>query len=255
MNPDLHSLTLPDARAITPTLAVLPWGATEAHGPHLPHGTDVIEASAIAREAAVRARQRGGPIVLLPCIPFGNNEQQLDQVATISFRTDTQRAILFDVVRSLKHQGVRRLLVVNGHGGNEFKPLVRDAIGLFGTFIGLVNFWSLAPYPFDPRATPQGDHANEMETSLVLHITPELVKMPLASTGPRVPFRVDALNQPGVWTPRPWSQSHPDTTSGDARFATPDKGRAFFDACVSKLSGIIHDLAMAPDADVPHLAR
>src|SRR5207253_4259144 len=76
-----------------PNVAVLPWGATEAHNYHLPHGTDIIEATALAEQAAALATQRSAKIVVLPTIPFGNNAQQLDQVATISIQTATAAAI------------------------------------------------------------------------------------------------------------------------------------------------------------------
>ena len=66
-----------------PNVAVLPWGATEAHNYHLPHGTDVIEATAFAERAADLAVERGGKPIVLPTIPYGNDEQQLDQVATV----------------------------------------------------------------------------------------------------------------------------------------------------------------------------
>src|SRR5215212_9420422 len=84
-----------------PNVAVLPWGATEAHNLHLPHGTDIIEATEVAVRAAAIAHERGAKPIVLPAIPFGNNEQQLDQVATISISTRTAAAILRDVVRSL----------------------------------------------------------------------------------------------------------------------------------------------------------
>ena len=79
-------------RAYRPNLAVLPWGATEAHNYHLPHGTDVIEAARIAEASAAVAHERGARPVVLPAIPFGNDEQQLDQVATVSITTRTAAA-------------------------------------------------------------------------------------------------------------------------------------------------------------------
>src|SRR5271154_5449363 len=93
----LHEATLPQAQSLRPSVAVLPWGATEAHNYHLPHGTDVIEAVALG-EAAVRiANSRGARCILLPVIPFGNNNTQLNQVATITMRSATQQAVLFDI--------------------------------------------------------------------------------------------------------------------------------------------------------------
>src|SRR5829696_3805621 len=112
-----------------PNVAVLPWGATEAHNYHMPHGTDVIEAGVVAERAAEVAHARAARPVVLPPIPFGNNAQQLDQVATISLSTATAQAILADVVQSLAAQKIDRLVIVNAHGGNDFKPLVRDLHG------------------------------------------------------------------------------------------------------------------------------
>src|SRR3954463_11335429 len=132
-----------------PNVAILPWGATEAHNYHLPHATDVIEATAIAIAAAQLAYEREARPIVLPAVPFGNDEQQLDQAATISITTRTAAAILRDVVRSLSRQNLDRLIILNAHGGNEFKPLVRDLQGEFKTLIVLVNFFQIAKYETD----------------------------------------------------------------------------------------------------------
>jgi creatinine amidohydrolase len=219
-----------------PKVAVLPWGATEAHNYHLPHGTDVIEATAMAQRAAELARERGAKPIVLPAIPFGNDEQQLDQVATISFTTATALAILRDVVRSL--------VIFNGHGGNEFKPLVRDLQSEFNSLIVVVNFFQVAKYQHDPRCKIPGDHADEMETSLLLHLCPEWVKLNQAGKGDRVPFAMASLSQPGMWTPRPWTASHPDTGSGDPTFATAEKGKAFFETICTKVADLLVDLSV-----------
>jgi creatinine amidohydrolase len=236
-----------------PNVAVLPWGASEAHNYHLPHGTDVIEASDIAEGAAAIAHQRGARPIVLPAVPFGNNEQQLDQVATISISTRTAAAILRDVARSLSRQKIDRLLIVNAHGGNEFRPLVRDISAEMSMLIVVANFWQMRSYDTDQRATSAGDHANEMETSLLLHLRPNLVDMSVAGSGARVPFALDALNQPGVWTPRPWSASHPDTGSGDPRHATAEKGKAFFESCTAAVAEVMVALSKATKGQLPYL--
>ena len=111
----LHEANYRQLREYRPAVAVLPWGATEAHNYHLPHGTDVIEATVIAERAAAIAHEAGARVVVLPTIPYGNDAQQLDQVATISLRTTTALAILADVARSLKIQGIDRLVLLNAH--------------------------------------------------------------------------------------------------------------------------------------------
>ncbi|MCA9261221.1 MAG: creatininase family protein, partial [Planctomycetales bacterium] len=228
-----------------PTVAVLPWGATEAHNYHLPHGCDVIEAVHIAERAAELAWNRGGRPIVLPAIPFGNDEQQLDQVCTISIRTPTALALLGDVVRSLKAQGIERLVLLNAHGGNQFQPLVRDLQGEYGLLIVVANFFQMAPQVKAETFVLPGDHADELETSLLLHLTPDWVELDQAGSGDRVPFARGSLGQPGVWTPRPWSVVHPDTGCGDPRRATAAKGAAYFEAVTEQLAGLLWEMGSA----------
>lgn len=236
-----------------PNVAILPWGATEAHNYHLPHGTDVYEATHLAHAAAKIAHEADAKIIVLPTIPFGNNEQQLDQVSTISFSTQTAHAILDDVARSLTAQGIDRLVIVNGHGGNEFKPIIRDIQNRYQMLIVRVNFFQLAPEVFQTTFDNPGDHADEMETSLLLHLEPDLVVMQNASDGTRNPFTVDGITQPGVWTPRPWSHTHPDTGCGDPSKATADKGQQYFNAISDSLAKLFIGLSKAQKGELPYL--
>jgi creatinine amidohydrolase len=144
-----------------PTVAVLPWGATEAHNRHLPHGTDVIEAVSIAERAADLAAARDARPLVLPAVPFGNNAQQQDQVATIHISTATALALLRDVAASLRRQGIDRLVIVNSHGGNDFKPLVRDVSLETGVFIVVIDFWRLRPDAAARIFAEPGNHAGE----------------------------------------------------------------------------------------------
>lgn len=207
-------------RAYTPNLAVLPWGAAEAHNYHLPYTTDVIEATELAQRAADLADARGARVIVLSAIPFGNDEMQLDQVAIVSITTSTAGAILDDVVRSLDRQGIDRLVVLNGHGGNAFKPLVQDVRSRYGTLVVLVNFYEMFPDVVAEVFAEAGDHAGELETSMLLHLVPDPVELEHAGPGERKPLVIDSLNQAGMWTPRPWAAVHPDTGSGDSRQAT-----------------------------------
>lgn len=236
-----------------PNVVVLPWGATEAHNYHLPHGTDVYEASHLALRGTELAYGSGAKVGVLPAIPFGNNEQQLDQVATISFTTRTAMAILDDVVRSLKSQGIDRLVLVNGHGGNEFKPMIRDIQNKYGVLIVRVNFFQLAPEVSAEVFDEPGDHADEMETSLLLHLEPELVVMEQAGPGSRNAVEVEGLDQAGVWTPRPWSATHPDTGCGDPKLATAEKGAKYFEAMAASLSKLLIGLSKAEKGQLPYL--
>ena len=236
-----------------PQVALLPWGATEAHNRHLPYGTDVIEATRIAESAAKLAYERGARVVALPTVPFGNNEQQLDQACTISITTATALAVLNDVVRSLTRQGIDRLVVVNSHGGNQFQPLVRELQSKYGVLIVVANFYEMVPDVKAATFDALGDHADEMETSLLLHLCPDLVELPQAGDGARNPFTIGGLSQPGVWTPRPWSKSNPDTGSGNPKRATADKGRVYFEAVITALADLLCGLAAAERGELPYV--
>lgn len=230
-----------------PQLAVLPWGATEAHNYHLPHGTDIFEAESIAEEAARLAYERGDRPVVLPCIPFGNNAQQQDQAATIHLSTPVAYGLLKDIAASLTRQNIDKLLLVNGHGGNEFKPLVRDIMLEFPIVILVVDFWKIRLDAMAEIFSDPGDHAGDLETSLMLHLQPELVHMEAAGRGNRRPFGFSSMGPCGAWTPRPWSQVHPDTGSGNPKGATAEKGAVYFQRVTKELSQLITDFIASSD--------
>jgi len=238
-----------------PNVAVLPWGATEAHNYHLPHGTDVYEAQLLAEHAAGEAAKRGAKVIVLPAVPFGNDAQQLDQAATISIGTATAMAILGDVVNSLQKQTIDKLIILNAHGGNEFKPLVRDLQAATGMLIIVINFWQLAPEVVNAifQDPGPGDHAGELETSLLMHLTPDLVQLDQAGPGAMNAFQLKTLRQPGVWTPRPWSKTHPDTGAGDPRKATAEKGKRCFEAISEKIAEVLVEVSKASKGQLPYV--
>ena len=236
-----------------PSVAILPWGATEAHNYHLPHGTDVIEATTLAERSAEEATRRGARVVVLPTVPFGNNAQQLDQVATISIQTTTAAAILSDVAHSLKSQGIDRLVLLNAHGGNEFKPIVRDVQARYGMLIAVINFWQMAPETVDEIFTDPGDHAGELETSFLMHVRPDWVVMGQAGEGKSNPFKLASLKKPGVWTPRPWSATHPDTGSGNPAQSSADKGRRYVEAITREIADVLVELSKATRGELPYV--
>ena len=237
-----------------PTLAVLPWGATEAHNYHLPHGTDVIQITHMAEEAGRLAHEQGGKVVILPTVPFGNDAAQLDgQVATIHLGTAAALAILRDVALSLTKQGIDRLLIFNGHGANSFRPMIRDVQLEFGMLVVLVDMWELAPEVKGETFENDGDHADEFETSLMLHLAPDLVEFEQAGPGARVPWGIEVLDRPGVFTPRPWAEIHPDTGSGDPSKATAAKGQAWLSAATAAAAEVMVGLSRAKKGDLPYM--
>lgn len=247
----VHEATYQQLQTLRPSLAVLPWGATEAHNYHLPHGTDTIQAGSIAVESAKLANVNGARVCVLPAIPFGNNAQQLDQVATIHLRTSTAEAILRDVIASLKQQGIHKTIILNSHGGNEFKPLIRDLSQEFKVFIAVMNWWQMSPEFVRGTVEIPGDHADELETSLILHLRPDLVELDKAGPGEKRAFAIPGLSQPGVWTPRPWSRTHPDTGSGNPKLATAEKGKAIFENVSRQIAELLVKIDQTPLETLP----
>ncbi len=230
--------------------AVLPWGATEAHNYHLPYGTDNIQLDHISAEAARKASKQNAQIVVLPTIPFGVNTGQLDIQLDINLMPSTQAAILRDIAECLCQQGIERLLILNGHGGNDFKQIVREVGSRVpGLFLCTANWFKcmdMNAYFDEP-----GDHAGELETSLLMYFAPELVR-PLfgAGSGEARSFGIEGLRSGWVWAERPWSKVTADTGVGDPAQATAEKGRRFFEALTDKLAKFLVDLDTCDSDDL-----
>jgi len=230
-------------------VAVLPWGATEAHNLHLPYGTDNIESERLAIEAARIAWEKGARVAVLPCVPFGVNTGQLDIRLCINMNPSTQAAVLSDVVLSLEGQGILKLVILNGHGGNDFRQMIREVQPAVPLFLCTVNWYQVVdPEPFfaDP-----GDHAGEMETSVMLHLAPDLVQ-PLSEAGPGAArrFRIAALREGWAWAPRRWSRVTDDTGVGNPAAATTEKGRRYAAAVSEKIAEFLVELARADVQDL-----
>ena len=231
-------------------LAILPWGATEAHNFHLPYGTDNYETEALVYEAARMAWEKGTKVIVLPTIPMGVNTGQTDIYMTMNMNPSTQQAILEDVVDSLEGYGVEKLLVVNGHGGNDFRQIIREVGSNYPDMLIATCNWfqSVDQSKIFENA---GGHADEMETSLMLHTFPQFVKpLDQAGEGKAKEFRVEALNESWAWTERKWAQCTDDTGVGDPRKATLEKGMQYFEEVTGKLSTLFVELAGTTSRDM-----
>lgn len=224
-------------------LAILPWGATEAHNYHLPYGTDNFETDALVQEAARLAWEAGAKVVVLPTIPIGVNTGQADVEMTLNLNPGTQQAILEDLVESLDQHGVPKLLVVNGHGGNDFKQMLRE-VGQHVPDMLLATCNWFQSVDKEILFENEGDHADEMETSLMLYAWPGLV-LPLdeAGEGESKRFSVKELNESWAWTERKWTLTTEDTGIGNPKKATVEKGEKYFRAVTEKLAGLMKGLA------------
>lgn len=224
-------------------IAILPWGAVEPHNYHLPYLTDCILTYEIAGDAAEAAYEKGVTCMVMSPVYFGSqNIGQWNKPFCVHTRTETQKYILTDIVTSLQAQGLNKLVIINGHGGNTFKPYIRDLNMAFPDFrIVIVDWWTLEPTQDYFEEKPD-EHAGEQETSVMLHYHPELVNMDNAGDGYVKPVNVSALNKKIGWTPRNWDEVSEDTGIGNPKKSTAEKGRRYVEVVVKKITELLVDL-------------
>ena len=240
---DLQTTTWEDVKTGNYSFAVLPWGATEPHNYHLPYLTDWFIAYDVAVHAVTKARDLYGVKgMVLPPLPLGaQNPGQKELPFCIHTRYETQRLVLTDILDSLKVQGFRLLFILNGHGGNNFRPMIRDLTFDYPE-ITIVNIdW----YGIEPQMNHFeifDDHAGEMETSVMMHYHPELVSLERAGDGASTPSPIEGLRNKTGWIPRKWDQTSKDTGVGDPRKATAEKGKRYAEAITDKIAKLMKDL-------------
>ncbi|MDL5510502.1 creatininase family protein [Arenibacter sp. M-2] len=224
------------------SLAVLPWGATEAHNFHLPYATDNILSESVAIESAKLAWENGVRLAVLPTVPYGVNTGQMDIKLCMNINPSTQFAILKDIVQVLDFHEIHKLVIINGHGGNDFKQMIRElSLNFPKVFVCALNWWRSLDaniYFEEP-----GDHAGELETSVMMHISSELV-LPLmeAGSGSAKSFKLKGLKQGWVKAQRKWTEVTEDTGVGNPRNANPGKGKLFFQHSVKNISEFLEEL-------------
>jgi creatinine amidohydrolase len=231
-------------------LAVLPWGATEAHNFHLPYSTDNIMVGKIAAESAQMAWNKGLKVIVLPLIPFGVNTGQLDIKLDINLNPSTQFAMLNDITDVLNRHGINKFLILNGHGGNDFKQMIRELGSKYPEmFICSCNWYqSFANSDFFENG---GGHADEMETSIMQYISPDFV-LPLneAGIGAGKKFRINSLNEKWAWAERKWTKVTTDTGIGNPEKATVEKGEKCFNQVINKVGDLMISLCQTDINDM-----
>lgn len=227
------------------TLVVIPIAAVEQHGPHLPTGTDLMICSAIAEAVEARLSQQ---VLLAPTDWLGASAHHLRLGSTLNAQLDTYIATLCDIARSLLDDGYRRLLFLNGHGGNvdpmrvavrELQPSYPDALLAAG------SYWSVADDLI--RETLEGDHktvghACEFETAMIQHLRPELVDNGrIDDAGTLVTDVID-----GVFLSRDMRQRTQEGCTGRPDLATAEKGERLFDGITDRLVSLVERLLQEP---------
>ena len=244
-----HS-TLEDVREANYQVAVLPFGATEPHNTHLPYATDTLEAEAVGQAICRQAHQQGAKVVLLPAIPYGTETNMHRLPLAMNLNPSTLLVILTDLVESLTGSGIRKIVLLNSHGGNELKPFLRELCGKTQAQIFLCEWFRMIGDQYATIFDQPEDHAGEMESSLGLAFFPELVvRNPdgtlRADDGAVRSTRFDAVNKKWVSITRPWHLLTKQSGSGNPHAASAEKGQALMDLIVSRIAPFLVELSAA----------
>ena len=243
----LADLNYGRVRALPPfEVAVLPLGATEPHNLHLPYATDTLQVEAVADLACARAHDRGARVVRLPALPYGTETNQMRFPLAMNLNPTTVAAVLTDLIDSLDAHAIRKCVLLNGHGGNDLKWVLRQLHLRTPVQIFLCNWYKVAADSHGELFEDAGDHAGELETSMILAHHPDLVEPDRADPGAVAPTRFEAVNRGWVEITRPWHLLTTNSGAGDPRPATAAKGEALTELVVDRIAGFLVDLAASP---------
>lgn len=215
----------------TCTTVIIPFGALEEHGSHLPLSTDTIQAMEVARRAAERI-----PLFVAPPVHYGNCRSTACHPGTISISTGTVKALLKDIVRSFYRQGIRSVLALTGHAGGAHRMALQDAgeellEELPELTMAVATEYELAKEAGRELVETAGDaHAGEIETSRILHSHPHLVRGSAPEEYPSFPAGLLVRDKRRYWPGGVW---------GNPAKASAEKGRLLEELVVDKVIELV----------------
>jgi creatinine amidohydrolase len=223
---------------------IIPVGAIEQHGPHLPLSVDSTIVTAVAHEVSART---GVPVV--PTLQYGVSASHGDFPGTIALRPETLIAVFEDVIDSLHAGGIRQFVVISGHiwnSGSLDVTAEKLRVRHRDSRIRSIGYVSMYPGPEVDGHVTYGRglmHANFFETSVMLHLRPDLVRMDRAVSHQDVDsfwdYRMDQVSETGVW-------------GRDVQTATAEHGKAEFDRCVSTTADAVSRAVREPWPSAKH---
>ncbi len=232
-------------------IALLPVGAIEQHGPHLPVATDAcINQGIVAR--ALELLPAGLPVTVLPMLPVGKSDEHLAFPGTLTLTAETLARVWTEIGQSVARAGIRKLVLFNSHGGQPqvMEIVARDLRVRLGMLVVACSWYAagIPPGLFSPEEVQDGIHAGAIETSMMLHLRPDLVQMnraanfvPLMRTMRAEGYLLLSPTGPGklAWQAQ---DLHPSGACGDARDADAERGRQLVEHAARALADLLLEL-------------
>tara|TARA_R100001132_G_C3261523_1_gene85512 strand:+ start:225 stop:971 length:747 start_codon:yes stop_codon:yes gene_type:complete len=227
------------------TLIVLPIAAVEQHGPHMPTGTDEIICTAVAEKVEECLQEK---LVLLPTLWLGASQHHLRWGATLTSRVENYETLLCEICESLLNDGFRRVMILNGHGGNIGPmqiSLRRLQVDFTNCQLMAASYWSIAEEEI--AAVMEGEcktvgHACEAETSLMMYLRPELVDESQLKNCDD--YKLDMLE--GIYFCNDMFQRTSQGATGRPDLASATKGKELFSRIVSRLTEVFRRVQVLP---------
>ena len=236
-------------------VAVLPVGAIEPHNLHLPQGQDYLHTSYVANRCCETAWEKCESVLCLPILPYGVDCNLMKYPYAIHVSQAVLDAMVRDIIVSLFKHGIQKIVILNGHGGNDFKPLIRQIQSDLDVYVFLCNWWQVGLDKYDEIFTKPDDHAGQMETSLAMELYPELIEPDVAADGSARPFRFEALQKGWLSTSRDFGKINDCCAVGDPSDSSAEKGKKYLELVCGRVSDFLVELAEAEiDEHFPHQA-
>jgi creatinine amidohydrolase len=248
----LEELTIDDVRTLNPQVAIISIGSTEPHGPHLPYGTDTFQIDAVGKRAVVHANKAGARVILLPTLPISNNVNFKAFPFACRIGVLTLMNVILDIIKALEEDGIRKIVILNGHGGNPdtLQATIRQHISLHppgqASFVCMLHIGAMLPPHVHAMIQHPSDHAGESETSRMLYLRPDLVHPDKFANFPMQTPALEHLRKYRIFFVRPWHGYLPLSAGGETKHSSAEKGKAIIEEDAKGLAGFLVELANAP---------
>ena len=248
----LEEMTMDEVKKFKTEVVLWGIGSTEPHGPIVPYGSDYFQCDGLCRRAAKYANRKKARVLMYPTQPIGNNVNFKKFPFACRMRVRTLMLLVLDVLEALEEDGVRKIVLVDGHGGNSdaLKAALREHFDRTDpkrrAFVCIAGHAGMAGKDALAAIEYPSDHGGESETSRNLYLRPELVKKDMLQKLPFGKPFVKSIAEGQVYFVRPWHLYVPKGGGGETRTASAEKGKALIESGAQGLAKFLVELSRAP---------